>query len=271
MKAVLIFISLCVVRVSLAQTATIDREPAYLGGDSALRAFCNANIRYPKYESRQKREGTVTVGFVVERDGTITGVHVRQSVCASLDSEALRLVRLMGRFEPGIKNGMATQMEMIMPVTIRRPGHEVITYENVLDSVVSEELGEPIYKAAERMPIPNGGDKGLIHWIEEHIVYPSKAALLNIEGKVIVGYIVNEDGTLSDFHIKKSLSKECDAEAMRVLRTVPAMTPASIAGKPVKVISWVPVTFDLGVQPLAEPPGASGAPVLGVHGIPNVH
>ena len=82
-------------------------------------------------------------------------------------------------------------------------------------------------------------------FLAANMVYPEKAVAKRTEGTVMVKFIVNEDGALSDFKITKSLGEGCDEEVIRVLKKMPRWKPGLINGSAVKVYYSQPVNFKL--------------------------
>ena len=97
----------------------VEQMPLFPGGDAALMAYLRDNIHYPTVASENGVQGRVVVGFVVERDGSITDVNVLRSVDPSLDREAMRVVKGMPRWTPGKQNGSAVRVKYQVPVTFR--------------------------------------------------------------------------------------------------------------------------------------------------------
>jgi len=91
-------------------------------------------------------------------------------------------------------------------------------------------------------PVP-GYDLG--KYLAENIQYPERAMDKNREGRVVVKFVVNEDGSISDCQIVKGINKECDKEALRVISNMPPWKPGMKDGKPVKVMFQQPVVFRL--------------------------
>ena len=81
--------------------------------------YLSSNIHYPAVAAENGVQGRVVVGFVVERDGSITDVNVMRSVDPSLDREAVRVVKNMPRWTPGKQNGSAVRVKYQVPVTFR--------------------------------------------------------------------------------------------------------------------------------------------------------
>ena len=97
----------------------VEQMPLFPGGDAALMAYLRDNIHYPTVAAENGVQGRVVVGFVVERDGSITDVNVLRSVDPSLDREAMRVVKAMPKWTPGKQNGSAVRVKYQVPVTFR--------------------------------------------------------------------------------------------------------------------------------------------------------
>lgn len=97
----------------------VEQMPMYPGGDAALMQYLSSNIHYPAVAAENGVQGRVVVGFVVEKDGSITDVNVLRSVDPSLDREAMRVVKNMPRWTPGKQNGSAVRVKYQVPVTFR--------------------------------------------------------------------------------------------------------------------------------------------------------
>lgn len=98
---------------------TVDENPAFPGGFPALQAFLMENLKYPRKAQKKSIEGRVMVSFVVGKDGKITDVKNRNNVHPLLDAEAVRVVKLMPKWTPGIKNGRAVRVRYTLPITFR--------------------------------------------------------------------------------------------------------------------------------------------------------
>ena len=97
----------------------VEEMPSFPGGQGALMSFLSSNIKYPVVAQENGVQGRVIVGFVVERDGSITDVKVMRSVDPSLDREAQRVVRAMPKWKPGKQNGSAVRVKYTVPVVFR--------------------------------------------------------------------------------------------------------------------------------------------------------
>jgi len=116
--------------------------------------------------------------------------------------------------------------------------------------VVKEEVQEDDPEATpfvvvEEMPMFPGGPTELLKYIGEHTNYPDIAKENNIQGRVIVRFCVTSKGGVSQVSILKGVDPELDAEAIRVVNTLPTFKPGKQGGKPVPVWYMVPITFTL--------------------------
>jgi periplasmic protein TonB len=97
----------------------VETMPAFPGGDQALFKFLSDNIRYPVIAQENGIQGRVICQFVVNRDGSIVDVEVVRSVDASLDREAIRVIKTMPKWTPGKQRGKAVRVKYTLPVNFR--------------------------------------------------------------------------------------------------------------------------------------------------------
>ena len=113
--------------------------------------------------------------------------------------------------------------------------------------VVVEPEPEPdeIFFVAEDQPEFPGGDAALMEYLRKNIKYPAICRENNVQGRVIVTFIVNKDGTITEPEVVKSVNPSLDKEALRVISQMPNWKPGYQRGKPVRVKFTVPVNFQL--------------------------
>lgn len=103
-----------------------------------------------------------------------------------------------------------------------------------------------IYDNVDQMPLyPNGGGAGLMSFIARNVKYPSSCMKNGIQGKVIVSFVIEKDGSPGNFQVTQSVHPELDKEALRVLKSMPKWQPGKKQGVPVRVKYSVPVNFKL--------------------------
>ena len=103
-----------------------------------------------------------------------------------------------------------------------------------------------VFGSSGHMPSFPGGDGALIRFLSEHVVYPEEAAKNHIEGKVIVQFIIEKDGSVGEVKVARGVDKELDAEAVRVCKSLPKFSPGRNAdGEPIKIWYTLPITFKI--------------------------
>lgn len=104
---------------------------------------------------------------------------------------------------------------------------------------------ERVYDIVEVMPQYPGGENELMKFIAQNIRYPQEAFQAGVQGRVVVQFVVGTDGTVKDPIIKRSVSPELDAEACRVVTSLPAFTPGKKNGENVAVHYVIPIAFKI--------------------------
>ena len=111
--------------------------------------------------------------------------------------------------------------------------------------VEPEPEDEEIFMVVEDQPEFPGGTAALLEYLRKNIKYPAICRENNIQGRVLVTFIVNKDGAIVEPEVVKSVNPSLDKEALRVISTMPNWKPGSQRGKPVRVKYTVPVNFRL--------------------------
>ena len=107
------------------------------------------------------------------------------------------------------------------------------------------ETKDEVFMVVEKMPEFPGGIKELMSFLSKNIKYPASAMAKNVQGRVIVQFVVEKDGTPTEFKVMRSVDPALDAEALRVMQEMPKWKPGMQRGQVVRVKYTVPVTFRL--------------------------
>ena len=102
-----------------------------------------------------------------------------------------------------------------------------------------------VYDVTETMPQFPGGQGVMMKYLAANIKYPASAVKAKKEGRVIVTFVIQKDGSVTNARIAKSVDPELDAEALRIVKAMPNWTPGTQDGKPVNVRYTIPVVFSL--------------------------
>ncbi|MCX6234592.1 MAG: energy transducer TonB [Bacteroidetes bacterium] len=192
----------------------------------------------------------------VEREMVVAGVSVVQpseSIPVSLAETNIRIT------DSSLVLNMESQMQKNIlnesgnALKTEEPSSKIVMYEIQQDagdqskeSNAKREKGERgIYTSVDQMPSFPGDVEALFTYLSDSLHYPRQAIQQQIEGIVIVSFIVNADGSLSDIKIEKGLGAGCNDEAIRLVKSMPAWIPGMHHGKKVKVLYNLPIKFDL--------------------------
>ena len=105
---------------------------------------------------------------------------------------------------------------------------------------------EPVFEVVEQMPeFPDGGMAGLMEYFKKNLRYPEEAKKAGMQGRVVVQFLINKNGAISDASVLRSVDRLLDAEAVRLVRSMPKWKPGMQKGKAVTVKYTVPVLFSL--------------------------
>jgi TonB family protein len=107
-------------------------------------------------------------------------------------------------------------------------------------------IGEEAFIKVESMPTFQGGDlNGYRNWVQSQLQYPAEAKEKGIKGRVIFSFVVEKDGSVSEFKVLNTPNKLFSAEVERVFKLTPKWEPGKQNGKAVRVKFTVPITFTL--------------------------
>lgn len=122
---------------------------------------------------------------------------------------------------------------------VREHKNEVIVEEK------SEPVEEKVFTAVEQMPRFPGGDEALMKYLSSHINYPTMAMENNVQGRVVVQFVVTKTGKIGEVKVVRSVDRDLDREAVRVCKTLPDFIPGKMNGQAVAVWYTLPVSFKL--------------------------
>lgn len=240
----------------------VEEMPGFPGGLFVLMQYLNDNIQYPDKAKNDGVEGRVIVSFIVDKEGLIKDAQVEQSVDPELDAEAIRVVAGMPRWTPGKSHGEPVDVKYSIPINFQlTQPQQNSPFDEIIPVSSSEEMEkehdtfeiserdkkviEDTYDNVEIMPEFPGGVQGLLNYMRETIKYPAQARQDTIQGRVLVTFVINKDGSIVEPEVVKSAHPLLDEEALRMVEKMPAWKPGEQNGKPVRVKYTIPVNFRL--------------------------
>ena len=248
MKGVLLIAALTI--ASFTQTATaqtgkpealkdltkIDEIPKFPG---RVTQYLIDNIHYPDDAFNKKIEGKVFTKFVISSTGEVTDVEVVKGLHPSLDAEAIRVLSAMPKWRPGTLQGKPVDVQLSLPISFSLA--EAAKKQPAAQSK-SDAHAPMIYSKADQMPAFEGG---VMSYLVKNIRYPEDAKKKKIEGEVVLRFVIDDKGNVGDVKVAKAAHPSLDAEAVRVIRSMPKWNPGKQNGKPVSVYFTQPILFRL--------------------------
>ncbi len=102
-----------------------EQMPTFPGGNNSLQQFISRNVQYPETAIREQRQGRVVVQFVIDSNGIAVEPNIVRSVSPELDAEALRVIHLLPKWNPGMHQGKAVAVRYNIPITFRLTDSEI--------------------------------------------------------------------------------------------------------------------------------------------------
>jgi protein TonB len=127
---------------------------------------------------------------------------------------------------------------------VKIPKQEIKEVTPTKNSKISK--SKKIYDVVDEMPVFPGGNGALLEYLATHVKYPVVAQKNGVQGRVIVSFIVECDGSITDVRVERSVDPSLDREAIRVVSSMPNWIPGKLKGSPVRVKYNVPIMFYLG-------------------------
>lgn len=203
-----------------------------------------SEMKYPREAWDAGIEGRVIIQFVVTKEGKAENLNVIRGQGNGIDEEAKRLIR-EAQFTPGKQRGEPVNVRMSMPITFEKSEYEPPKEQVDKDRPRPEpsepqEEEEDFFVAVENMPELKGG----LGALQKKVEYPDMARKAGIEGRVIIQFIVNEQGQVEDPRVIRGIGGGCDEEALRIVKEA-EFEPGSQRGTPVRVQYSLPITFQM--------------------------
>lgn len=222
---------------------TPAKEPEYFSD------YIARNMIYPEEALKNRKEGTVTIELVVEKDGSTSNARILRGkeIANGIPEEALRLIAAAPKWTAATVNNIAVrsyyrvQIKFLLPM---EPGlSDLLVPQKQVESTVKIDENY-IYRVVQVKPQPTFDQS---EFIANNLRYPEPARENRIEGRVHVEFVVEKDGSIT--HVKairgRELGHGIPEEAVRVVKAMPKWSPAMMDGKIVRAYYLMPVVFNL--------------------------
>ncbi|MBP6386612.1 MAG: energy transducer TonB [Pseudarcicella sp.] len=244
----------------------IVTPPSYPTGLHAMYDFIAKNTNKPASVDKKKVVGDVEVEISINKMGEMTSIVISNSLEMSCDLEALKIAHQLGKWIPATKGGKTIASKKRILVSFGKEQYGITKEEEVkpfhedqhqtndqwakvdttLNSSIpkanTSEIDNEIYFEVEQPAGYPAGDMALNIYFIDNLKLPKEIAR-SIRSKVYIQFVVNIDGTPQDYEVTKSVGKEADAEALRVLKTIKKWNPAKHLGNTVRSYYQVPISF----------------------------
>lgn len=222
----------------------VEKPAVPVGGVEAYAQYLADNQQYPTAALQAKVQGTATVTFVVEKNGSVSNVAVAQPLNPLLDAEAIRVIKGGPRWTPARHKGGVVRQRVAVPITFEIPAEAGTSTAAAPAGTTSDGPTTQLVKP-DQPARPVGGTEAFFEWIQQNQQYPALARQKKIQGRVMMEFVVQKDGTLSEIKPVKRLGAGLDEEAIRLIKAAPKWQPASYQGQPMKQKMVLPVVFTL--------------------------
>ena len=212
-------------------------EPAYYEqGEEAFNEYLTIKAESIKDTNLVFSDKKFDLELIFDNTGKVITIN-NNTESEKAERESIKLIlKDCPAFSPATIEGIPVQSKQPFTLLISKKG-------------VKLEYEEKIYNTVDQMPEFPGGTKGLTNFLAYGIKYPAKAVESKIQGKVFVNFVVGKAGQIIDASIMRGVHPLLDAEALRVIASMPKWKAGRLKGKPVQVSYTLPINFNLGAPP----------------------
>ena len=225
----------------------VEEMPEFPGGMGECMKWLGQNIKYPAEAIEKGIQGRVIIQMVVTKEGDIAEAKVVRGVDPLLDAEALRVINInsMPKWKPGKQKGEAVNVKYTIPVMFKLTGDNSSDKKEADTQQEAKVDENGIHQVCEEMPEFPGGMQECMKWLGKNIKYPTTAQEKGIQGRVIMQFVVERDGSITEPKVVRGVDPDLDKEALRVISIMPNWKPGKHKGEAVRVKYTLPVMYRL--------------------------
>ena len=226
----------------------LGKAVAVVGISAGLSALTGCGDKAKKVDSVSEAESKLTVGKVMinapERlDGDVEYKSPVDTVIVDKDPATIK--KRMAPFKAPETKPEKKDSAVCEDGEVLKCGEVVVEPVPIPNPYLNSESSEEVFGIVEQMPSFPGGQAKLMDYLSENIHYPEALAESCVQGRVIITFVVEKDGSISNVKVAKSLDPLLDAEAVRVVSGMPKWIPGKQNGVTYRVKYTIPVTFRL--------------------------
>lgn len=221
---------------------TGDRiDPKFNGGGiENFTEFVNREFDY----SKVTKPGKLEAAFTVDIEGNLTKIRITQILDMESATEFIRVLKKCPKWEPAKRGGKPISIEIKYPMIFKEKVKSSINNENAEKPIAGpdSESDPKLYDIAsvETKPDFNGGLQKFYQFIGQNYHTPDVEGL---KGKIVVSFVVEKDGSLTDIKVIKDIGYGTGKEAVRVLKICPKWTPGKQNGVPIRCMYSLPIAI----------------------------
>lgn len=207
----------------------------FAGGDQAFNDYLKEKTgNFPGFEMDSTKAKLIVIDLTIEKDGNISKKNIRNETTL---------------IEKRIVNAAFLQIPSFVPATVEGiPVCSSLELDLILTSkglkMYYDDYSDYFDESVDEMPKFASGPMGLLLFIKTHIRYPNDALKIGFSGIVPVRFVIDENGFVTEAEVVKSVRPDMDAEAVRLIKSLPRWTPARKNGTPVRITFMIRVLFD---------------------------
>lgn len=220
----LVFLFLLTIKSYSQVGYNVEVLPSNVGGKTEFKRIFEQELIYPESALKNKIGGSVAINFDIKKDSSISNIKMVSCGVPELDNEAMRIFKLL-QWVPAVKEGQFINAGWSLTFVFDPSRYSKIcksrgfTCFPYIAGGKTDSTGK-IYASGIQMPTYTEGNFALQDFIRENLEYPRQAQLSNIQGTVVLNFIVEPSGLMTNIGIEKSIGGGCDQEAIRVLQLI---------------------------------------------------
>ncbi len=226
----------------------VEVLPSNVGGKAEFKRVFEQEVMFPSELLVGQVDETVTINFEIHKDSSIANVKTNENARPEMAKEALRLFNML-LWVPAMKEGQFVGAKWSVEYVFDHSKYAKICKQRgykKMKYIEGEKIDSSgiIYTTGVQMPIYEKGNFALQDFIKDNLEYPRQAQLSNLQGTVILSFVVEPSGLMTNIGVQKSVGGGCDQEAIRVLELI-KWYPGKYDDKLARVKMTFPVYFIL--------------------------
>ncbi|MBN3036621.1 MAG: energy transducer TonB [Bacteroidales bacterium] len=225
--------------------------PSCVGGQLLLENFIDEEMVYPQGSWEKGIEGTVVLDFMIRKDGSAGNIRVAESVNEEIDREAIRIFRKI-LWHPAVSLGRAVDSPHSLKIRFKTGRYKKAVkkrgYEHIIYPHEPVDTSMKVYEVREVDSPPHPVFSSIDHHFEQFVAsrleYPEQAFRQNIGGTVILRFVVEPSGRISNISAVQHVGGGCTEEAIRIVKLL-RWEPGILENTAVRVFYQLEITFDI--------------------------